>query len=314
MSDCLVARTARAMLCTVVEDATMRDRNHGLKALFLVFAATAGCALGNPEGTEADSGRGVTVDTYSPRDSGAVTDSGSAADASRDAGTSDSAARDAGTSDSAARDAAAGDDAHDVVIPTDTNDAGRVTDGGSSTDSGAVDCSGRDPATPLTACGDVCVSLSTDATNCGACGNVCPAGATCTGGRCSARPLDCASPYVNCSGVCIDPASDPANCGACGHACTSGQNCVGATCVAAGGAPCASTGDCGDEQYCQLDARTCAGPGRCVFATSPSCATVPPTVPAPVCGCDGITYPSECAAATAGMTVHSTGACTAIGS
>lgn len=77
-----------------------------------------------------------------------------------------------------------------------------------------------------TACGDRCVSLLSDAANCGSCGaavgplEVCAAGAPA-----------CASDVGVCGAACTDLARDPANCGACGNACPGPQLCATASCV-----------------------------------------------------------------------------------
>jgi hypothetical protein len=71
-------------------------------------------------------------------------------------------------------------------------------------------------------CGTSCVSLGSDASNCGACGNVCPMGASCSSGACS-----CPSGQVACGNACAAVASDSQNCGACGNVCPSGTTCDG---------------------------------------------------------------------------------------
>jgi hypothetical protein len=60
-----------------------------------------------------------------------------------------------------------------------------------------------------TNCGGVCVNLSSDAENCGACGNVCATDQVCQGGVCTALPQAClgtgevcVDPTVCCSGLC----------------------------------------------------------------------------------------------------------------
>jgi hypothetical protein len=61
---------------------------------------------------------------------------------------------------------------------------------------------------------DGCYSLSSDASNCGACGNV------------------CASPYsACCGGGCVNTSTDINNCGACGRVCgSSAPYCYGRAC------------------------------------------------------------------------------------
>ncbi len=115
---------------------------------------------------------------------------------------------------------------------------------------GGVNCSS---CAGTTACNGICVTLSSDPNNCGACGNVCAAGESCTNGSCT--PL-CAAGEVCAAGLCAAEcpvgqtscgsqngtkscvllSSDPANCGACGSACGASEACVDGACVASCGA------------------------------------------------------------------------------
>lgn len=137
-------------------------------------------------------------------------------------------------------------------------------------------CSGAAPV-PCTACGDVCVSLQTDESNCGACGNVCAAGTLCKAGTCATAP--CAAPLVLCGGACVDPRNDGANCGSCGNACTSAQFCSQGTCgTAPCGAPLALCGAaCVDTRS---DIANCGSCGRACaaeqFCTQGMCAPIAP--------------------------------------
>ncbi len=64
---------------------------------------------------------------------------------------------------------------------------------------------------------------------------------------------------------------------------------------------------CGAGEYCAFDAPTCgAGDQTGVCRPIPE---VCPEIYAPVCGCDGTTYPSDCAAAGAGVSVAYHGEC-----
>lgn len=81
----------------------------------------------------------------------------------------------------------------DVGVPVDrptTPDVGMTTpDVGSATPDAGTD-TGRCVAGE-TLCGAACVTLTTDATNCGACGTVCPTGRFCTAGACSGEQRSC---------------------------------------------------------------------------------------------------------------------------
>ncbi len=82
----------------------------------------------------------------------------------------------------------------------------------------------RDPSavdagcvSPNQLCSGVCIVVSADPSNCGACGNAClTSDAVCLAGKCT-----CTGPLTDyCDGVgCMDVSSDFNNCGACGHAC-----------------------------------------------------------------------------------------------
>lgn len=87
-------------------------------------------------------------------------------------------------------------------------------------DDGSPPCPGG-----MTLCGEICVNLQTDSSNCGDCGNACPAGMTCNGGTCV-----CSAGLTDCGGVCVNTAADPQNCGTCGNACGEGLVCNEGTC------------------------------------------------------------------------------------
>jgi len=73
---------------------------------------------------------------------------------------------------------------------------------------------------PYTPCGDQCVDLSDNTSNCGACAVVCSSGKVC------------------CNGVCVNLQDNDSNCAACGHQCLPdpiidrphGAVCVNGTC------------------------------------------------------------------------------------
>ena len=82
-------------------------------------------------------------------------------------------------------------------------------------------------------------------------------------------------------------------------------------CPAAGsGEPCGTRGgsDCPAEEYCRHSLRAHCGandsPGQCTALPS-SC----PAEERPVCGCDGVTYPNPCLAASQGASVAAFGPC-----
>lgn len=78
-------------------------------------------------------------------------------------------------------------------------------------------------------------------------------------------------------------------------------------------ASCVTSGDCAEGQYCNGEG-PCDSPGVCQQVISLPCAL--PLNPdgtraeaAEVCGCNGVTYQSECAARSAGARIASGGGC-----
>jgi hypothetical protein len=71
---------------------------------------------------------------------------------------------------------------------------------------------------------------------------------------------------------------------------------------------CTSNEDCGDDKFCYfVDAATCGDVAAGLCKPQPmGCENAPPSE---VCGCDGVTYPSECVAERAGASVAEAGAC-----
>lgn len=140
-------------------------------------------------------------------------------------------------------------DAGADASPTDS-DAGAstsATDGGTGADV-ALEAAGPCKA-PRQQCNDVCVDVSSDPSNCGACGAKCSAGWMCTNGMCGS---DCGGPGgMLCPGVdgggpyCTHPATDNQNCGQCGRTCSAGSVCSQGQCA------------CG----CQPPSTCCAGAG-----------------------------------------------------
>ncbi|BDG02177.1 MXAN_6577-like cysteine-rich protein [Anaeromyxobacter oryzae] len=113
------------------------------------------------------------------------------------------------------------------------------------------------------ACGGRCVSLLSDAANCGACGTTCGALETCSAGACG-----CAPGIATCGGACTDLARDAAHCGGCDTACTGGDLCQTKDGATACTATCATGysacgGACVDPQ---TDPRNCGACGHACAA------------------------------------------------
>lgn len=116
---------------------------------------------------------------------------------------------------------------------------------------------------PLTACGQVCVDISTDLSNCGVCGRACAAGEICDQGTCS---INCVAGRTLCGATCADTLTDSANCGTCGMACSAERSCSGGQCVCPVG-----QNDCGgvcsdpltDASNCGSCGNACMGGQTC---------------------------------------------------
>lgn len=98
-----------------------------------------------------------------------------------------------------------------------------TVDGGDGGGNACAHCTG-------TCCNNLCVDVSIDAKNCGACGTICPAGSECISGHCQCGTGFCTGTQACCSSQCKDVKVDALNCGACGVSCQAGQSCVNGAC------------------------------------------------------------------------------------
>ena len=93
-------------------------------------------------------------------------------------------------------------------------------------------------------CGGVCLDVTSDPANCGACNAACASGETCAANQCGCGMAGnhCAAPMACCSATCTDITTDSTNCGTCNTVCMGGDTCMSGTCGPAGGGcnpPCA---------------------------------------------------------------------------
>jgi hypothetical protein len=78
-------------------------------------------------------------------------------------------------------------------------------------------------------CGTACVTLASDAMNCGTCGLVCDVAAPfCSAGTCSAT---CGGGLTTCGSSCSNLQTSQTDCGACGVVCGNGALCQAGACV-----------------------------------------------------------------------------------
>lgn len=72
--------------------------------------------------------------------------------------------------------------------------------------------------------------------------------------------------------------------------------------------PCATDGDCGEGQFCEWPTGECEGTGECVDIHS-DIGCYPPADDLRVCGCDGVTYQSDCFRREAAVSKANEGPC-----
>lgn len=121
-------------------------------------------------------------------------------------------------------------------------------------------------------CNGVCVSVSTDANNCGACGTACGTGQGCINGACT-----CPGELTSCSGACVDTSQDPANCGACGTICSNGGLCTQGACQCQSGLTSCPSGCANlqsDGNNCGACGTVCSGGAVCSAGSCQSGCTV----------------------------------------
>ncbi|MCC7542921.1 MAG: hypothetical protein IT379_42285 [Deltaproteobacteria bacterium] len=163
-----------------------------------------------------------------------------------------------------------------------------------------VGCRGTAGACAVTA--DCCSDLICVANRCTPAPPMCAAAAT----ACSTDDQCCAS-LACVSGTCatIGPSCAGSACSTDGDCCM-GYRCISGACDDAPPETVACRGGCGAGEYCEYTPNDCGRGLEGVCLPRPdACADVY----APVCGCDGMTYPNACDAASVGIDVEYSVAC-----
>jgi hypothetical protein len=117
-----------------------------------------------------------------------------------------------------------------------------------------------------TLCGQRCVDLETDSSNCGSCGHACPSGQTCSAAMCGCSGSGCGCPAGQkpCNGACI-----PTD-GCCQDTdCNDNNLCTTDTCDTGTHTCVHDEVDCDDNNACTID--SCDPQVGCVHVDDPNC-------------------------------------------